>query len=191
VRTLVWTSALLALAAATAHAAAPPDKLDLKAVPVPAPALSYVPPGWRTFAAPGDLTPRGAQADVFATSWPYRLTTIDGPAGSMPRHAILVSVSLIRSNSGKQTGSLCGRTPSLAGHPAVSSLPLSLPAKTTATLDGTAWPEYRIFGRLGASYNFEVRVDVSSLHPSAGLLRLARRVVTGIDLPQWPTPTSC
>jgi hypothetical protein len=102
VRTLVSVSALLALTAVAANAAAPPPKLDLRAVPVPPPTFSHLPPKWRAFATPGDLTPRGAQAGVFATSWPYRLTTVAGPAGSMPRDAVLVNVFLIRSNPGKQ-----------------------------------------------------------------------------------------
>jgi hypothetical protein len=191
VRTLVSVSALLALTAVAANAAAPPPKLDLRAVPVPPPTFSHLPPTWRAFATPGDLTPRGAQAGVFATSWPYRLTTVAGPAGSMPRDAVLVNVFLIRSNPGKQSGSLCGRTPHLAGYPPVRSLPLQLPTTTTATLDGPAWPEYRVFGRLGESYNFEVRVDVSNRHPSAKLLRLARLVVAAIDFPRWPRPTTC
>ena len=188
---LAGMSVLLALTAVAAHAATPLPKLDLRAVRVPAPTFSRVPPGWRSFATPGDLTPRGAQAGVFATSWAYRLTTVDGPAGSMPRNAILVNVSLIRSNPGKQTGSLCGRTPHLAGYPPVRSLPLRLPATTTATLDGPAWPEYRVFGRLGESYNFEVRVDISNRRPSSELLRLARLLVASIKFPRWPTPTTC
>jgi hypothetical protein len=146
---------------------------------------------WRAFATPGDLTPRGAQAGVFATSWPYQLPTIDGPAGSMPANAILVNVWLILSNPGKRTGNLCDRTPHLAGYPPVRSLPVQLPATTAATLEGTAWPEYRSFGRLGTSYNFEVRVDISNQHPSAKLLRLARLAVSAIEFPRWPTPTTC
>jgi hypothetical protein len=188
--TLVSVSALLALTAVAANASAPP-KLDLRAVPVPPPTFSRLPPGWRAFAPAGDLTPHGVQAGVFATSWPYLLTTVDGPAGSMPRDAVLVNVWLSRSKPGKQSGSLCGRTPHLASYPPVRSLPLNLPTSTTATLDGPAWPEYRVFGRLGESYNFEVRVDVSSRHPSSKLLRLARLVVAAIEFPRWPTPTNC
>ena len=62
---------------------------------------------------------------------------------------------------------------------------------TKATLEGSAWPEYRTFGRLGESYNFEVRVDISSRRPSAELLRLARLAVAAIKFPRWPTPTTC
>ena len=116
-RIVVWMSVLLAITTAAAHAATPASKLDLRAVPVPPPMFSSLPPRWRSFATSGDLTPRGAQAGVFATSWPYRLTTVDGPGGSMPPNAILVNVSLIRSNPGTQTGSLCGRTPHIAGYP--------------------------------------------------------------------------
>jgi hypothetical protein len=190
-RIVVWMSALLPLTSAAAHAATPPSKLDLRAVPVPPPTFSHLPPRWRSFATPGDLTPLGAQSRVFATSWPYRLTTVDGPGGSMPRNAILVNVSLIRSNPGKQTGNLCGRTPHIAGYPPVRSLPLRLPTTTAATFEGTAWPEYRAFGRLGESYNFEVRVDISNRHPSAELLRLARFAVIAIEFPRWPTPSTC
>ncbi len=107
-RIFVWIPALIAITAG--HAAAAPAKLDLRAVPVPAPTFSFMPESWQSFATPGDLTPRGAQAEAFATSWRYRLTTIDGPAGSIPRDAILASVSLIRTNPGKETGSLCART---------------------------------------------------------------------------------
>jgi hypothetical protein len=191
VRVFGSISALLAVTAAAAHAAAPQPKLDLRAVPVRAPTFSYLPATWRAFATPGDLTPRGAQAGAFATSWPFRLTTVDGPAGSMPADAILVNVSLIRTNPSKQIGSLCERTPHLASHPPVHRLPLRLPMTTAATLEGTAWPEYRVFGRLGDSYNFDVRVDISSQRPSARLLRLARLVVAHVNLPRWPTPTTC
>ncbi len=72
------------------------------------------------------------------------------------------------------------------------SASIRLQATTTAVLaDGTSWPEYRIFGRVDESYNVEVRIDISSRHPSAALLRVARRVVAGIDLPRWPTPAVC
>jgi hypothetical protein len=187
---VVWISAL-PLTTAAGHAATPPPKLDLRAVPVPPPRFSHLPPGWRSFATSGDLTPRGAQSGVFATSWPYRLTSVDGPGGSIPSNAILVNVSLIRSNPGTQTGNLCGRTPRIAGYPAVHNLPLRLPTSTTATLEGTAWPEYRNFGRLGNSYNFEVRIDISNRHPSAELLRLARLAAATIEFPRWPTPSTC
>ena len=73
-------SKLLAVTTAAAHAATPPSKLDLRALPVPPPTFSSLPPNWRSFATPGELTPRGARAGVFATSWPYRLATFDGPA---------------------------------------------------------------------------------------------------------------
>jgi hypothetical protein len=190
-KALASNAVMLAVTATAAHAVAPPSKLDLHAVPVPPPTFSHLPSRWRSFATSGDLTPSGGQAGAFATSWPYRLATIDGPGGSIPRNAILVNVSLIRSNPGKRTGSLCSRTPHLAGHPPIRNLPLQLPSTTTATLDGTRWPEYRAFGRLGNSYNFEVRVDISNRHPSPKLLDLARRVVAGIRLPRWPTPTIC
>jgi hypothetical protein len=182
---------VLALVATAAHAVAPMPELDLNAVSVPPPSFSHLPSRWRSFATSGDLTPSGAQAGAFATSWPYRLATIDGPAGSIPSNAILVNVSLIRSNPGKQTGSLCSRTPHLADHPPIRNLPLQLPPTTTATLDGTPWPEYQAFGRLGNSYNLEVRVDISNRHPSPKLLDLAQRVVAAIRLPRWPTPTIC
>ena len=189
-RMVVSISVLLALTPAAAYPAVPLPKLDLRAVPVPPPTFSHLPPRWRSFATSGDLTPGGAQSGAFATSWPYRLTTVDGPGGSMPPNAILVNVSLIRSNPGKRTGSLCGGTPHIAGYPPVN-LPLRLPTTTTATLEGTAWPEYRAFGRLGNSYNFEVRVDISNRHPSVELLRLARLAVAAIEFPRWPTPSIC
>jgi hypothetical protein len=181
---------LLTLSGPSDAAAAMP-KLDLHAVPVPAPTFSHLPAGWRAFSTPGELTPAGAQTSVFATSWPYRLATVDGPAGSMSANAVLVSVSLIRRNPGKHSGSLCRRTPRLSGYPPVRHLPVDLPATTAATLDGTAWPEYRSFGRLGNSYNFEVRVDISTRRPSVKLLRLARLAVAAIRFPRWPTPTTC
>jgi hypothetical protein len=190
-RTFGWILALLVLSAVSAYAAAAQPKLDLRAVSVPPPTFSHLPAGWRTFATPGDLTPSGAQAGAFATSWPFRLATIDGPAGSMPPDAILVNVSLIRRNPGKRTGSLCGQTPHIPGYASVRDLPIHLPAITTAVLEGTTWPEYRVFGRLGASYNFEVRVDISTQHPSADLLRSAQLAVATINFPLWPTPKTC
>jgi hypothetical protein len=184
---------LLAAAAAvlttTADAATSP-RLDVHAVPVPAPAFAKLPAGWRAYATPGDLTPSGAWAGTFATSWRYRLATPEGPAGSMPGGAVLVQVWLSRSNAGRSGPSLCGRTPHIPGHPEVK-LPLRLPATTTATDMSGAWPEYRIFGRLGNQYNLEVRVDVTSHHPTKELLARAAKVVAQIELPRWPRPASC
>jgi hypothetical protein len=188
---VVWVSALLPLTTAAGHAATPPPKVDLRAVPVPPPRFSHLPPRWRSFATSGDLTPRGAQSGVFATSWPYRLTTVDGPGGSIPPNAILVNVSLIRSNPGNGPAASAAEHPTSPATSLIHTLPLRLPTTTTATLDGTAWPEYRVFGRLGNSYNVEVRVDISNRHPSAELLRLARLAVAAIEFPRWPTPTTC
>jgi hypothetical protein len=179
----------LALLAPAAYGAAP--VLDLQAVPVAAPTFSSLPAGWRSFTTPGDLTPRGAQTGALAVSWPFRLATVGGPAGAMPRNAVLVTVSLFRLNAGGMHGSLCDTTPTLAGHPGLRALPLRLPATTSATLEGTSWPEYRIFGRLDGSYDFEVRVDIGARDPSPRLRRLAERVVSAIVLPRWPRPAAC
>jgi hypothetical protein len=190
-RLVTLVAALPALTAVAAHGAAPLPKLDLRAVALAPPTFSRLPSGWRSFTTWGDLTPRGGQTSALATSWPYRLNTVDGPGGSIPANAILITVSLIRHNPGTQSGNLCRQTPRLTGYAPVGVLPLRLPATTTATLDGTPWPEYRVFGRLGNSYNFEVRVDISSRHPSTGLLRRARSAVAAIKLPRWPTPATC
>ncbi len=52
-------------------------------------------------------------------------------------------------------------------------------------------PEYRIFGRIGESYNFEVRVVIDRHRPTRTLLANAQRVVSAIRFPHWPTPARC
>lgn len=72
------------------------------------------------------------------------------------------------------------------------SLPLRLPRTTTATFEGSPEiPEYQVFGRIGESYNFEVRVDINTPRPSAAMLNTAQHAVAAIDYPRWPNPLRC
>jgi hypothetical protein len=161
------------------------------AIVVPAPSFKGLPTGWRQFNdAPDFLTPRGANAGAVATSWRYRPNS-RGWAGSLPRNGIVVSVNLIRRNPGT-LGNLCGRTPHLRDYPLVRKLPLRLPRTTTHTFEGAdGIPEYRIFGRIGESYNFEVRVVIDRHQPTRALLAAAQRGVNAIRFPRWPTPARC
>jgi hypothetical protein len=162
------------------------------AIVVPAPSFRALPHGWRQFNdAPDFLTRRGANAGAVATSWRYRPSSV-GWAGSLPRDGIVVSVNLIRRNPGNAVGNLCGRTPHLRDYPLVRKLPLRLPRTTTHTLEGADdIPEYRIFGRIGESYNFEVRVMIDRQRPTRVLLAAAQRGVSAIRFPRWPTPARC
>ena len=186
-------------------AAAPPVQASRSgpvAVRVPAPSFARLPGSWRQFTdAPGLLTRRGANASAVALSWAYH-PNIHGWAPLMPRDGIAVGVFLIRRETGSATGlnlcrstphlGICRSTPHLGAYPLVGRLPLRLPSTTTATLEGAPRiPEYRVFGRVGESYNFEVRVDVNNPHPSAGLRRTAQRVVSSIDFPRWPNKEHC
>jgi hypothetical protein len=162
------------------------------AIVVPAPSFKGLPHSWRQFNdAPDFLTRRGANAGAVATSWRYRPNS-SGWAGSLPPDGIVVSVNLIRRNPGKTVGNLCGRTPHLRDYPLVRKLPLRLPLTTTHTFDGADdIPEYRIFGRIGDSYNFEVRVVIARHRPTPALLAAAQRGVSAIRFPRWPTPAHC
>jgi hypothetical protein len=89
-------------------------------------------------------------------------------------------------------GNLCRRTPHLADYPLVRKLPLHLPRTTAHTFEGADnIPEYRILGRIGESYNFEVRVVIDRHRPTRALLAAAQRGVSAIRFPRWPTPARC
>jgi hypothetical protein len=159
------------------------------------PALRFVllPGGWRQFNdAPDLLTRRGANASAYALSWPYHPNSL-GWAGAMPRDGIAASVYLIRRDVGAATGlNLCRYTPHLSAYPLVRKLPLHLPSTTTDTLEGAPnIPEYRVFGRIGESYNVEVRVDINNPRPGAALLSAAQRAVSAISFPRWPNKDRC
>jgi hypothetical protein len=161
-------------------------------LPVPAPRFAGLPRGWRQLGDGGLLTRRGANASAVATSWAYHPSSL-GWAAAIPRGGIAVEVLLIRREPGAATGlDLCRVTPHLASYPLVRRLPLRLPATTSATLEGSPdVPEYRIFGRIGESYDFEVRVDVRSRRPAAALLAVAQRAVAAIRFPRWPNRERC
>ena len=163
------------------------------ALVVPAPRFVRLPRGWRQFNdAPDLLTRQGANASAYALSWAYHPNGL-GWAGSMPRDGIVVSVYLIRREVGSATGlNFCRYTPHLGVYPLVRKLPLRLPSTTTATLEGAPnIPEYRVFGRIGESYNFEVRVDVNNPHPSAAPLNAAQSAVSAISFPRWSNRANC
>jgi hypothetical protein len=185
---IVLAAVSLAGGGAPAEAGARPAALV-----VPAPRFARLPPGWTQLTSgPVELTRRGANAYVVALSWPYRLDS-GGWASAIPRDGIAVQVFLIRRESGVSRGlDLCLVTPHLDAYPLVTTLPLRLPRTTRDTLEGSRGiPEYRIFGRLGESYDFEVRVDVNRRHPTARRLRLARAAVAAIRFPRWPNRARC
>lgn len=111
----------------------------------------------------------------------------------MPRNGIAVEVLLIRREVDGATGlNLCRYTPHLDTYPLVRKLPLRLPATTSSTLEGAPKvPEYRVLGRIGESYNFEVRVEINNPHPDAALLSTAQHVVSAIRFPRWPNRANC
>jgi hypothetical protein len=163
------------------------------ALAVRPPHFGRLPPGWGQFSEPTEpLTRQGANAGAVATSWHYRPNPI-GWGNSIPRDGIAVQVLLIRRQVGRPTNiNLCHVTPHLAAYPLVQGLPLRLPRTTTATFEGSPKiPEYRVFGRVGESYNFEVRVDINTPHPPAAMLNTAQHAVTAINFPRWPNPLRC
>jgi hypothetical protein len=163
--------------------AAPPP------IVVHAATFEYRPRGWhfadRDF---GILTRRGADVGSNAFSFkPYRY----GWALRIPPNGIAVTVLLIRRSSNPRAN-LCGKTAHFPDYPPIRRLPLRLPRTTTDRLEGAPRVvEYRVFGRLGESYNVDLRVDVNRLHPTHAMLRRAQAVVSRIRFPRWPTPKRC
>src|SRR3954469_4693118 len=139
----------------------------------------------------GLLDHKGADVTTYALSWRYQPNSL-GWADSMPRGAVAISVQLSRRQLARTTRvNLCARAPAWPSFPA-RRLPLRLPLRTHATLDGSPQiPEYRIEGRLGTAYNVDVRVDVNAPRPAAATLALARRLVAHLHFPTWPTLQSC
>jgi hypothetical protein len=166
------------------YAAPPPPPIVVHAA-----TFAYRPRGWHFADRDFDvLTRRGADVGSAAFSFrPYRY----GWALRFPRNGIAVTVHLIR-RSADPHANLCGRVPRWADSPPIRRLPLRLPATTTATLEGDPGVvEYRVFGRLGESYDVDLRVDVKNLRPTRAMLRRAQAVVSGIRFPRWPTPKRC
>ena len=190
--TLFTLAALSATLVAGAPAAAPRPPPKHRVVVADARARR-LPAGWRQITgAPNLLSPRGTQSEATITSWAYRPNS-RGPAGSLPRGGILITVSLNRLPRGGSNPkpNLCLHTPKLPGFP--SRVPPLQVASTPAPggLEGEPGVvEYRTLGRFGDEYNFDVRVDIKSPHPAA-LRRAAAAVVRRIDLPRWPHRTSC
>jgi hypothetical protein len=150
-----------------------------------------LPAGWRAFDDDfGLLGHDGADVTTYALSWRYQPNSL-GWADSMPRGAVAISVQLSR-RLGRRAGvNLCARAPVWPGFPA-RHLPLRLPVRTRATLDGSPQiPEYRIEGRLGKAYNVDLRVDVNAPRPAPATLALARRLVAHLGFPAWPSLKSC
>lgn len=109
------------------------------------------------------VLPAGWHAtDAYAVSWNYRPNS-KGWAPSMPRDGIAVTVIFP------------GRP--RAGYP---PLRLRLPKRPSTTLEGAPdTPEYRIRGHVHGR-DVEILVDIRRPRPTAALLRLAQRVVSGI-----------
>ena len=161
--------------------------------PLLAPArFTNLPERWRAFDDDfGFLTRRGGDVNSYALSWAYKPGPF-GWANQMPAGAIAVNVILIRRAAGRSSANLCGHTPHLPGSPRIHRLPLRLPRTTTDRQEGQPRVlEYRLFGRMDDSYNVDLRVDVNSLHPNAGMLQAAQTVVSGIRFPSWPRLRSC
>ena len=179
-----------ALTTAGADVASAPRSTK-RGVPVHSAKFTVVPPGWKAFDDDfGVLTRRGAEVESYALSWPYAHSSL-GWGDAMPRGAVAVSVHLGRRAAAGRHTNLCAHVPELAGFPPLRP-PLSLPRTTRHTFEGRPEvPEYRLQGRIGTEYNVDLRVDVNSRHPSRATLKLARRVVAGLHLPQWPSRTTC
>lgn len=149
--------------------------------------FGYLPRGWHAFQNDfGVLTRRGASVESYMLSWAYR----PGPLGwRIPPRGIAVGVLLLRRGG---TTNLCRSTPHMTGYPPIRRLPLRLPRTTSDRFEGSPNVlEYRVFGRMGDSYNVDLRVDVNSLHPTAAMLRTAQRVVNAIRFPTWPRLERC
>ncbi|MGZ4358981.1 MAG: hypothetical protein ACXVZW_04255 [Gaiellaceae bacterium] len=154
--------------------------------------FSSVPIGWSRFDRDFDvLQASGTEVESFATSWRYRLGS-PRPIGSLPPNGILVWVRLFRMPPARGRPNLCRQTPHLPGYPLVRALPLRLPRVTSSTLEGSPRiPEYHLFGRIGESYDIELRVDIRNPRPPAQLLAEAQRVVDAIRFPSWPRRSRC
>ena len=150
----------------------------------PSAKFTRVPHGWRAFDRDfAVLSSRGGSVQSYALSWAYKPGPF-GWANRMPRNAIAVSVILIRD-------SRC-RALHLGGSPAITHLPLRLPTATRDRQEGQPnIPEYRVFGRMGESYNVDLRVDINNVRPSHAMLSVAQSVVDGIHFPKWPRPARC
>jgi hypothetical protein len=146
--------------------------------------FTHVPHGWRAFDRDlAVVSSHGGGVQSYALSWAYRPSPF-GWANRMPRNAIAVSVILIRD-------SRCGAL-HRGDFPAIKRFPLRLPRTTRDRQEGRPdIPEYRVFGRIGESYNVDLRVDVNNIRPSRAMLRVAQRVVDGIHFPKWPRPARC
>jgi len=173
---------VLVIAASVAAAAA----AGSKPLVVQGAKFRELPHSWQAFDSDFTyLTRQGASINTYALSWPYRQSNPTGWGPAMPRNAIAVSVILIR-RSIDPTVDLCRRTPHEHGFPA-RWLPLRLPRATSKRLEGEPGVlEYRVFGRIGESYNLDLRVEVNSLHPTAAMLRTAQAVVSRILFRVWP-----
>jgi hypothetical protein len=147
---------------------------------------------WKTFDRDFALLSRsGADLESYALSWAYKPNP-HGWANRMPPNAIGVNVILIRRTTTNPADNLCGKTPHLAVYPRIRHFPLMLPKTTTATQEGEPnIPEYRVFGRFDNLYNIDLRVDINRLHPTAAMLKLAQRVVSGLRFPRWPLVRDC
>ena len=173
-------AAVLLVLAAVASLGTAPGRPDA----VPAAKFTRVPHGWRAFDRDfAVLSSRGGSVQSYALSWAYTPGPF-GWANRMPRDAIAVSVILIRD-------SRC-RALHYGTSPPIRHLPLRLPTTTRDRQEGQPdIPEYRVFGRMGESYNVDLRVDINNVRPSNAMLRLAQSVVDGIHFPNWPRPARC
>jgi len=146
--------------------------------------FTRVPHGWRAFDRDfAVLSNRGGNVQSYALSWAYTPGPF-GWANQMPHSAIAVSVILIRD-------SRCGAVHH-PGFPAIRHLPLRLPATTRDRQEGQPnIPEYRVAGRMGESYNVDLRVDINNVRPTRAMLRVAQSVVDGIHFPKWRRPAAC
>jgi hypothetical protein len=152
--------------------APPPDR------PPPAPvAFEPLPGGWHRAVA-GVRRERGCpvSSEAIVTSWPPDATNPRGPAGDMPHGGTMVSALLLRAHPDRELR---------ADYPRIRELPLRLPARTRASLEGSdEVPEYRVFAS-GRRFILELRVAVAEGRVRPGMLARAQAVVNTLRLPHW------
>jgi hypothetical protein len=155
--------------------------------------LTHLPLGWTTPDSRYARLSRHGGASTYsdALNWRYKPSQY-GWASQIPRDGIAVSIILFRGSGNDPFLNLCRYTPHLSGFPKIRRLPLRLPKITGGSLEGAPKVlEYRVFGRMGESYNVDLRVDVNSLHPGTAMLRRAQSVVSQIRFPTWPRLKHC
>ena len=170
---------LLAPAGCSSEPASAPEPQTRPAREVRPAVFASLPPGWHQFDE--GIQRRGpchTIAYTLAASWRADRAGSHGWAADMPPDAIAIGVGLYGPVRKEDR-----RNPL---YPPIGDLPLELPSRTAAYLEGSPdVPEYRAFGRL-SDYLVEVRADINNPSPGRALLRKARSVARRVRLPDWP-----